>query len=340
MQNLSIALKRIVLMGITLFCVLATVFGSWSCRQGYSGENESITLGTVLQESSIPIFIAEDRQFFAYNGLNVTLSIYDNGVENINGLLNNEVDMSGSVSEFVMVDQVLKQQRIQTIGCTDRSDFMAIIARKDHGISAISDLNGKRIGAIPGTATEFFLVRFLTLHGLNTEAVKLVNLDSNSQSVDAIINGDVDAVISVSPFTEDVQERLGANLICWKAQGSQPVYRLFISRNEWISQHPGVIERFLKAVEQAEDFIERQPEDARAIAKRKLGATDEELARIWNRNRFDLSLDQSLIVAMEDEARWRISSGLTAGKEIPDFPKYIYADGLMAVKPEAVTIIR
>jgi NitT/TauT family transport system substrate-binding protein len=43
---------------------------------------------------------------------------------------------------------------------------------------------------------------------------------------------------------------------------------------------------------------------------------------------------------MEDEARWMIKNNLTTEKTVPDFLKYIYIDGLKAVKPEAVNIIR
>jgi NitT/TauT family transport system substrate-binding protein len=61
---------------------------------------------------------------------------------------------------------------------------------------------------------------------------------------------------------------------------------------------------------------------------------------IWGRYQFLLSLDQSLITAMEDEARWMIENNLAAETEVPDFLDYIYADGLEAIRPEAVNIIR
>jgi NitT/TauT family transport system substrate-binding protein len=61
---------------------------------------------------------------------------------------------------------------------------------------------------------------------------------------------------------------------------------------------------------------------------------------VWPQYTFSLSLDQPLITAMEDETRWMISNNLTTEKQVPDFLNYIYEDGLKAVKPEAVKIIR
>ena len=61
---------------------------------------------------------------------------------------------------------------------------------------------------------------------------------------------------------------------------------------------------------------------------------------IWKEHQFPLSLDQALILAMGDEARWMIKNNLTKEKQVPDFMNYIYVDGLKAVRPEAVNIIR
>jgi NitT/TauT family transport system substrate-binding protein len=61
---------------------------------------------------------------------------------------------------------------------------------------------------------------------------------------------------------------------------------------------------------------------------------------VWQQNQFTLSLDQSLVLAMEDEARWMIKNNLTTERQVPNFLDYIHEDGLKAVKPELVNIIR
>ncbi len=61
---------------------------------------------------------------------------------------------------------------------------------------------------------------------------------------------------------------------------------------------------------------------------------------VWPRHQFSLTLDQSLITAMEYEARWMIANNLTDGKKVPDFGKYTYTRGLDEIKPGSVRIIR
>ena len=74
--------------------------------------------------------------------------------------------------------------------------------------------------------------------------------------------------------------------------------------------------------------------------QKRLGYDDAYIAKVWKDNLFSLSLDHSLVAAMEDEARWMITNKLTAEKKVPDFLDYIDLDGLKAIKPEAVNIIR
>ena len=55
------------------------------------------------------------------------------------------------------------------------------------------------------------------------------------------------------------------------------------------------------------------------------------MAAVRLKYQFFLPLDQSVILAMKDEARWMIKNNLTTEKQVPDFLDYIYEDGLKAV---------
>ena len=76
------------------------------------------------------------------------------------------------------------------------------------------------------------------------------------------------------------------------------------------------------------------------IVQKRLNYDDAYMKTMRHQHQYSLSLDQSLILAMEDEARWVIDNDPTTEKQVPDFLEYIHADGLAAVKPGAVNIIR
>jgi NitT/TauT family transport system substrate-binding protein len=119
------------------------------------------------------------------------------------------------------------------------------------------------------------------------------------------------------------------------------MYWNLLAADSWRSVHPETINRLLKALVQAEGFLLQHPTEAKAIVQKRLGYDDACMTAIWPDTQFLVTLDQSLIVAMEDEARWMIANNLARGKEIPDYPDdYIHKNSLDAVKPGSVNIIR
>jgi NitT/TauT family transport system substrate-binding protein len=330
----------LVLKGIAIVSILVLAGALVSCsREDTPKKTESIRLGTVLLEPSLPVFIAESQGFFRKNGLKVTIEYYDVGMRAADGVEKSEVDLATPVAEYVLVGKIFAKKRIQAIASIDEVDYAYVVGRKDRGINAISDLKGKRIGVVRGTILDFQLGRFLDLSGMSIEEVELVNA-TLPQAADALVRGDIDAVMTIPPFIGTVQEKLGDNAILWPAQNSQPFYSLVLGKSEWIRRHPEAVERFLRAINDAEVYISQHPDEAKAALKKKLKFTDADVTRVWLQNNFSLSLDQALILAMEDEARWMMRNGLTGDKEVPDFADYVYEEGLKAFKPEAVGIIR
>lgn len=339
MANYLKSLRTSTFIVVILVGISAAAFGSWSCRGGYSGPAESITLGTVLLEPAAPIIVAEEQRFFTQNGLDVTPKLYDTGLGAVNAMLSGEVDVSSPVAEYVLVGKAFNKDKIQTIASIDEVDYTYIIGRKDRGIQAISDLKGKKIGVARGTVMEFYLGRFLELHGMKIKDVVLVDTKL-SQTADAIIEGNIDAVISFIPYANTAQNKLGDNVVLWPAQSSQVLYSLVICRNDWITDHPEMVNRLLKSLSQAEEYIVQHPAETKVIVQKRLNLDDAYMSTFWTEHQFSLCLDQSLIAAMEDEARWMMANNLTTEKQVPDFLNYMYIDCLKTIKPEAVNIIR
>ncbi len=319
--------------------LLVTSFALWSCSRGdHAVKAESITIGMDPNAANSLILIAASQNYFAVNGLNVTIKDYISGLAAVNGMLNNEADFA-TAAEFVIVGKVLNRENIRTLAIIDKFMQNYIVGRKDRGIENIADLKGKRIGVPLKTAPEFYLGRFLELHGMNLKQVTLVDVQP-AKAVDALVNGDIDAVAVWQPNVKAIEDRLGNRIVEWRAQNEQATYRSIVSIGTWITNHPDPVKRLLSSLAQAENYLVRHPDEGRAIINQKLQWDDAYVAAIWPQHQFYLSLDQALIAAMEDEARWMIKNNLTSEKQVPDFVNYIYTDGLKAIRPEAVNIIR
>ena len=328
---------------VVITIALIAGFGGWvflGSPKNTENSMESITIAYSPFESTALFWIAKDQGFFGQNGLNVTLHKYDSGAAALDGVVNSEADIGVGISEFPLVRKAFQNTRVRAIGNIDKGDFIYLVARRDRGIVNVSDLKGKRIVTAVGTAAEFYLGRFLMLHGMTLRDITLVDVETPEGWIDDVTKGDIDAIATAQPYANSARDQLGDNAVTWPVQSSQPVNGLIISTNEWLSTHPGQAERFLRSLAEAEEYVPPHPSESRAIVQKWLDLDTGYMDTVWQQNQFSLTFDQSLVLAMEDEARWMIRNNLTNATAVPDFRNYLYTDGLDNVKPGSVNIIR
>ena len=165
-------------------------------------------------------------------------------------------------------------------------------------------------------------------------------IDTSSNVVGALTNGTVDAVITGQPNINRIKDIFGNQISIMPAQSVQAAYYGVLCTNSWATAHPKLIVRFINALAKAEDYMIKNPAEARNFIQNDLNYDSKYLSEVWSDHEFSLSLDQSLVVAMENEARWLISNNLSNQTVVPDFQAYIYLEGLTSVKPESVNVFR
>lgn len=330
-------MKKIIYAIIALLLIAS---GSWyqSYQKNHKFKMESIVIGNAQTlEADTLTYVAQDQKFFTQNGLKVTIKEYTSGMEAVNAMFKGDVDLA-TTAEFPLVIKALNQEKISAIASINKSQLQNIIARKDRGITNISDLKGKRIGVTLGTISQFYLGRFLAIHNISLQDVTIVNVIP-SESIDALTKGDADAIITWQPYASIAENALGNNAQIWPAQNNQTTYITQVAKNTWIKQHGDILNRYIKALAQAEDYYKNHSDQTKSMMQKKLNYTNTYMSAVWDKNQLSLSLDQSLILTMEDEARWMMENKLTEAKEIPNFLDYIYTDALEKVKPEAMMIV-
>ena len=321
----------------TLIGTMLAAFFLSACKSGYVGKVEKINFGAVPGSATL-VYIAQEQHFFDANGLSVNVKDkYASGMATTDALLKGDVDIVWA-AEFAMVVRAFEKRPISIITIFGRFTTQFLFARKDRGVATISDLKGRKIGVLRNTISEFYLVRFLALNGVNPQDVTLVDLPA-AQSLEQITSGSIDCVVAWEPDAGPIRRQLGDRVVAWSIQNNQPGYGVIVARNDWLRASPEITNRFLKPLAQAEDYLVRNPEAAKTIVQKRMGLDDAPMQVFWSGIQSSLSLDQSLIAAMEDEGRWMIKNNLTSEKTIPDFVNYIYVDGLKAIKPEGVSII-
>jgi ABC-type nitrate/sulfonate/bicarbonate transport system substrate-binding protein len=328
-------LKNVVLV---ILLLLTLIFGSCS-HDGKPEKKESITIGMEATAVNSLIYIAQDMGFFSANNLKVIINdVYPSGAAATEGMVKGKADFS-TAAELALVRYAFARKPVLTIGSIDMFMHMKLISRKDLGIENISDFEGKTIGVPIKTAADFKLDRFLKLHGVDTSKITIVDIQA-PDAVDALINGVVEAIVTWQPNVMIIQDALGERAITWQVQSGQLMYAILMTTERWIEKNPGLLKRLMMSLLEAEDYLIQNAEQARSIVQKRLCYEERYLETIWPEHQFTMRLDQSLILAMEDQARWMIENNLTEEKNVPDFLDYIHTQGLESVRPSAVNLIR
>ena len=302
----------------------------------YTGPVDKITVAAAEYLTGVLVYIAEEQGYFEKNGLDVTIKGYGSGKACADALIDGEADISTS-ADNVFVSNSFEHTDLRVLGTVATKQIKELVARKDKGITTTDDLLGKRIGVTKKSGAEFQLGVFLTFKGLSQQDVELVDLQP-SEMLEAISNGDVDAVFVWDPYLYDIKKELGENAVSWL--GGSDFYFVLLTKENWIRNNPPVAERFMKSLLEAEDYIKDNSEESEEFAMDRFGYDSDYIDYSWPKQEFAVVLTQTMLITFEDQARWRIEHGLTDATKVPNYLDYIYMDALVELKPEAVTIIR
>ena len=328
--------------------VLAAVF--WLLR----GQRETVVVSAHLPDALIPLrigiqdnvicalpLIADHMGYFREQGLAVELVSYASGKLALQALFDGDVAVAASADTPIVTASFERDDFavFATIAWTDRGAW--ITARRDRGIAEPADLRGKTIATQPDSAVHFFLSAFLARHGIAENEVDLRFMQATELPA-ALAEGRIDAFSMRNPFASQAKSAIGDLAI----EFYDPViYRQtfnLVTGRQALEADAAVWARVLRALVAAESLVARDSAAARQAVIARLGGAgrEAEIAEDWDRYTFTLTLDQSIFVTLEDQARWANRRDAEGNLRVPNYGRYIETGPLRAVNPAAVQIIR
>jgi ABC-type nitrate/sulfonate/bicarbonate transport system substrate-binding protein len=328
--------KGIVILVAAVVIVLAVLAVLFLRKSAIPEKTERLRIGVYPDTISALIYIAREQGFLKRHGLDVSLEDFQTGAFAVNGLISDKVDVA-TASGFVLALQGFKRPDLRAVAAISLTDIVEVVARRDRGIEKPEDLKRKRIGVTKNTIAEFFLSTFLSLNGILPGEVRTVDL----KPVDfekALSEGKIDAAVCFPPW-DTLKRKLAQDGVSWPIQGGQGYHLVVIVKDELIKTRPRAVESLLKAMLNAEDFLRKHEGEAQAIVERTLRLDHESVASTWAKTRFRVSLDQSLLTLMEDEARWAIKNKLVDAEKIPNYYTFLHLEELEKINPGAVGVV-
>lgn len=303
------------------------------------GPPEKITIAYSTATNAMLVYIAFSNGYFAQEGLDATPQPHAFGKLALNAVIERVADL-GTSADTPIVFAVMNGKPITTLAVIQTSNMdEAIIARKDRGIAAPGDLKWKKIGVTLGTTADFFADTFLLTQGIDRKEVKIIDMKPD-EMVAALGEGRVDAVSTFNPTLHLLKKELGDNGTVFFGEAIYTENFCMVAVQDYVTNHPETIRKVLRALIKAETFVLHNPAEARRLVADFIKVDQVLLDEMWPIFSLKITLDQALLVDFEDQTRWVLKERLTSRKDMPNYLDFIYTDGLLAVKPEAVRILR
>ncbi|MFF0814969.1 ABC transporter substrate-binding protein [Rhodococcus sp. NPDC003318] len=262
------------------FSLVACSSGGDSAESGDAAAakvNVSITPGGIW---GIPVAVAEQEGYFEDAGLEVTVSPAPSGMGH-NQLLASGVEDYGPSSPsqaFAAVQQ--GQDAVTSCGgsgpvptaiIAPSGSTLPSTAKGASSADVLKALRGKTLGmpAAAGTGTSNLMVQTLASFGLGEGDYTLVNIGSGSTAQAALLAGQVDAAMAVTPTSETIVAKGNAVKLADLAE-DLPNYQLlgavWQSRKSWVEANPETAAQFCGAMEKAYAFM-NDPANAEEVDK-------------------------------------------------------------------------
>ena len=308
-------------------------------QRSHAPTAESIIIAIPTQMSAGTMFVARDKGYFSRQHLALTVQSFTLGKQALQSVLDDKADLA-LVADVPFMFARANQQPIAVVATVFASRHtMALLGRRDRGISAPADVAGKTLGTVKGTNAQYFLDKLLAIHAIPDAAVKIVELQP-AQFDAALRSGQVDALTAWNPLLNRMQAEYGANATALM-EPDMFVYRfMLVGKQRFLDAHPARVGRTLAALADAVAAIQERPADAQALIARAIGMQPQQLAASFSPSDYVLSLDQSLLLSLDDQTRWAMKRGLIPVGEVPNYLDAIDVRPLALVQPAAIRLIR
>lgn len=232
---------------------------------------EKIRLGVVPFSESLAAIIADKQGFFKEEGIEVEISKFDSGAIAIPVLQSGRMDivLSNTVATLQAIEQGLDAVVIAP-GAVVRSSppdtTVALIVRKG-SINSLRDLEGKRVAVnVINSSAWLHVVAALDKHGVDWTKVRFPEVPF-PQMNDPLLNGQLDAVAQVQPFSTALLASGTVEIVSWPYLETAPNSDItqYIALTSWVDRNRATATKFARALARGVMFAQTNEAATRDI---------------------------------------------------------------------------
>jgi ABC-type nitrate/sulfonate/bicarbonate transport system substrate-binding protein len=304
---------------------------------GVSAEMLKARLAQNLSPISGLTIVAAQKGFFSKEDLDIAVSNFTSGKQCLDTAVGGGADIA-TTAEAPTTAAAMAGLPIAFLARMEYSDDKTVVSSKS-GIQTKADLKGKKIAFTAGTGSEVYTEALLKSVGLTKNDVTLISLQPQ-EMLPALASGSIDAFDSWEPHISNAKKALGAGAVSIDTKGTySETFNIVVTR-DYLKNNEVLVEKFLKALIDAEAWVKDNPKEAVDIVAKATGIKADDLAAIWPDYVFHVVLDDKQMDVLKAHAAWRLESGNhpPGVSSVPDFKKIVDPGPLKKVDPSRVTV--
>ncbi|WFE27391.1 ABC transporter substrate-binding protein [Solwaraspora sp. WMMD791] len=257
----------------TALLVAACGSDSSSDEADGTGEVTDVTVGVIPIVDVAPIYLGDEKGFFAKRGINLTMESGQGGAAIVPGVVSDQFQFGFSNVTSLMTAQVsdvpikVVSNGVASTGSTD-GDFGGVAVKGDSPIQTAADLAGKKVAVNTLKNIGDTSVReSVRKAGGDPENIEFVEMPF-PQMPAALENGDIDAAWMVEPSLT-VAKDAGARVVAWNFVDTAPelTVAVYFTSTKLAQENPDLVTRFQEAMAESLSYANAHPDEVRDVLR-------------------------------------------------------------------------
>lgn len=248
-------MKKFLTVALALLSMCA-VFAGCGSEQQESKELQGISIGVMPDIDSVPIIIAEEKGYFAEEGLKVDIQKFKSAMDRDAALQSGNLD--GAISDMLAV-AFAKAGGFDVKVTSFTDGTYKLIASKDEAATKPQDLAGKDVAVSKNTIIEYVTDRISASQNMPEDAINKVVIPQIPTRLEMLQNGKLAAATLPEPMGS-VAIANGCKFITDSEElGINPGVMMFTAQT--VNDKKAELQAFYRAYNKAVKYLNEHPQD-------------------------------------------------------------------------------
>jgi NitT/TauT family transport system substrate-binding protein len=250
-----------------LLCTLLTPI------RGFSSTSEklpTIPFGTIPVLQALPLFVAAEKGFFKEQGLSVEIVLFNSAMEKDIALT------SGRIAGYfgdLMTPMVLQANNTgikitaTNFNTTQEQRMFAVLAAPQSTNKGLEEIAKAGIATSTNTISEYLITRLLQPGKISGDKINFIDVKNIPIRLQMLLSNQVPAALLPEPLASLAETKGAKSLLDDKGRGLSATVLAF--NEKFLKSNPQAVKAFHAAVDKASDYINKYPQEVRAIMNRE-----------------------------------------------------------------------